>query len=224
MLKKTLTFIPFQETQMELTAKYFNVLMALLAIINPIAVVPFFLVLTHHQTPLQRNKTAKIAALAVGINLIVCFLIGAAILKVFGIQIASFRVAGGVLLLFMGLDSAQGKTKPPAPTHHDDADEISIAVVPLAIPMTTGAGTISAVIVYAAANRAITDFVAMFVIAVLITLIVYLTYRAAPWVARYMGKTGTNIASRISGLILASLGVQFIVVGVADLLQPILRK
>ncbi|MFM7448705.1 MAG: NAAT family transporter [Leptolyngbyaceae cyanobacterium] len=206
---------------MELVTKYFNVLMALLAIINPISVAPFFLVLTHHQPPLQRNKTARIAAIAVGINLIVCFFIGAAILKLFGIQIASFRVAGGLLLLFMGLDSAQGKIKPPTPAPHDDVDETSIAVVPLAIPMTTGAGTISAVIVYAAANRAIIDFVAMFVMAVLIAAIVYLTYRASPWLARHMGKTGMNIASRLSGLILASLGIQFIVLGVADLLQPI---
>jgi len=213
---------------MELVTKYFNFLLALLAIINPIAVAPFFVALTHHQSPVQRNQTARTAATAVAIILLVCFLVGEAILKLFGIQLSAFRVAGGLLLLLMGLNSAQGKGRPmPPPQEGTDIkpeeEEEDIAVVPLALPLTTGPGTISAVIVYGAANRALSDLLASVVMTVLIALIVYLSYLAAPWLAKRLGRTGMHIAYRISGLILASLGVQFIVLGVAELLQPLLK-
>jgi len=91
-------------------------------------------------------------------------------------------------------------------------------VAPLALPVTTGPGVISAVIVYAGANNAIPDIISSLVIIWIAAAVVYATFRYAPAIAARMGKDGMSIATRISGLILAAIGVQFIAMGLAALL------
>ena len=138
-------------------AHYLNLLVGLLAMINPIAVAPIFLALTQHQTREARYRTALKGALASGVILTVSFLFGNMLLKLFGIGIPAFQVAGGLLVLSFGLAMAQGKNVKPQPAEPEGDD--SIAVVPLALPVTTGPGVISAVIVYASANNGIPDII-----------------------------------------------------------------
>jgi len=195
---------------------YLNLLVSLLAMINPIAVAPIFLALTQHQTRKERYRTALQGALASGVILTVSFLLGNFLLKLFGIGIPAFQVAGGLLVLSLGLAMAQGKDTKPQPAEREEGD--SIAVVPLALPVTTGPGVISAVIVYASANNAIPDIVSALVIIWIAAAVVYVTFRYAPAIAARLGADGMSIATRISGLILAAIGVQFIALGLSALL------
>ena len=190
---------------------YFNLLVGLLAMINPIAVAPIFLALTQHQSRKERLHTAWQGALASGVILTVSFLLGNLLLKLFGIGIPSFQVAGGLLVLSFGLAMAQGKNVKPQPGEREEDD--SIAVVPLALPVTTGPGVISAVIVYASTNNALSDIASGLIIIWIAAAVVYATFRYAPAIAERLGKDGMSIATRISGLILAAIGVQFIALG-----------
>ena len=195
---------------------YFNLLVGLLAMINPIAVAPIFLALTQHQSRKERLHTAWQGALASGVILTVSFLLGNLLLKLFGIGIPSFQVAGGLLVLSFGLAMAQGKNVKPQPGEREEDD--SIAVVPLALPVTTGPGVISAVIVYASTNNALSDIASGLIIIWIAAAVVYATFRYAPTIAERLGKDGMSIATRISGLILAAIGVQFIALGLSSLL------
>ena len=195
---------------------YFNLLIGLLAMINPIAVAPIFLALTQHQTRQERYKTALQGALASGVILTVSLLLGNLLLKLFGIGIPAFQVAGGLLVLSFGLAMAQGKDTKHQPAEREEGD--SIAVVPLALPVTTGPGVISAVIVYASANNAMEDIVSSLIIIWVAAAVIYATFRYAPTIAARIGPDGMSIATRISGLILAAIGVQFIAMGLSDLL------
>jgi len=197
-------------------AHYLNLLVGLLAMINPIAVAPIFLALTQHQTCEARYRTALKGALASGVILTVSFLFGNMLLKLFGIGIPAFQVAGGLLVLSFGLAMAQGKNVKPQPAEREEDD--SIAVVPLALPVTTGPGVISAVIVYASANNGIFDIISSLIIIWIAAAVIYATFRYAPAIAARMGKDGMSIATRISGLILAAIGVQFIAMGLSALL------
>ena len=195
---------------------YLNLLISLLAMINPIAVAPIFLALTQHQTREERLHTAWQGALASGVILTVSFLLGNLLLKLFGIGIPAFQVAGGLLVLSFGLAMAQGKNVKPQPAEPEEDD--SIAVVPLALPVTTGPGVISAVIVYASTNNDLPDILSGLIIIWIATSVVYATFRYAPTIALHLGKNGMSIATRISGLILAAIGVQFIALGLSSLL------
>ena len=184
---------------------YFNLLVSLLAMINPIAVAPIFLALTQHQTRQERYRTALQGALASGMILTVSFLFGNLMLKLFGIGIPAFQVAGGLLVLLFGLAMAQGKDTKHQPAEREEGD--SIAVVPLALPVTTGPGVISAVIVYASANNAVADVISSLIIIWVAATVVYVTFRYAPVIATRLGPDGMSIATRISGLFLVKCNV-----------------
>jgi len=201
---------------------YFNLLVSLLAMINPIAIAPIFLALTQHQTREKRFHTALQGASASGVIMTVSFLLGNLLLKMFGIGIPSFQVAGGLLVLSFGLSMAQGNDTKHQPAERDETGQDSIAVVPLALPVTTGPGVISAIIVYASTNNGPADLAVSLVIIWLAALVVYLTFRYAPAIAAKLGPDGMSIATRISGLILAAIGVQFIALGLAALLPGLM--
>ena len=131
---------------------------ALFVIANPIGVTPLFISLTNRQTEEQRRHTARLTATTVVIVSAAMFL-GEAILHLFGIRMASFRAAGGILILLMAIAMLQAR---PSPTHHtvEESKEAAIrdevAVVPLGIPLVAGPGAISTVIIYA--DQAVTWF------------------------------------------------------------------
>src|SRR5664279_1337958 len=126
-------------------------LITLLAIVNPIGVIPFFIHFTRNFTPVQRKKTVRVAAFTAFVVSAVC---GLQILEFFGISLASFQVGGGLLLL---MSSIQMLNAQPAESRAQDVDEgasradsgASIAVVPLTIPLLTGPASISTVVIYA---------------------------------------------------------------------------
>ena len=200
---------------------------ALLAIVNPLGVVPFFISLTSNYTAEERARTIRTAAFSVAVVIAVCALAGEPVMRFFGISVPALQVGGGIIMLLMAinmLNAQMGGARATAEEAIEAEAKASIAVVPLAIPLLTGPGTISTVIVYAGKARVWSDFAALIGSGVAIGLLVYLLLRLAQPISRLLGRTGINIATRILGLMLAALAVEFMADGLTDLLPGLGRR
>jgi len=194
---------------------------ALIAIVNPIGIVPIFLALTSGDSEKERKHTADMSAFSVGMILLLAAFAGEAILGFFGIGLPSFRVGGGILVLLMATSMLQAKQSRvrQSPSEAEYAEEKeNVAVVPLAIPLMAGPGAISLAIIHGhqAVNLQSKFMLGGSIIAVALVALVSL-HLAKP-IGKALGVTGLNIATRIMGLILASIGVQMIVQGLLVLL------
>ena len=199
-------------------AKFF---IGLLAIVNPIGIVPVFVGLTRNLTDAQRNTIGLRASITVGVVLVVALLMGEAILNFFGISLDSFRVAGGILILLMAISMLHGGMSPAKQTTEEaqDAEEKdNIAVVPLGMPLLAGPGAISTIIIYSHRGHGLTHVALLLSIALMLALLTWLSLRAAPAIADRLGRTGSNIVTRIMGLILAAIGVEIMANGLKQLL------
>ncbi len=197
---------------------------SLLALINPLGAVPFFLSLTAQQTEAERRHTIRIAAVSVFCVIAVTTLLGQQIIDFFGISVGSLEVGGGIIMLLMAismLNAQIGNTR-STPEERDEAEsKNSIAVVPLAIPLLTGPGSISTVIVYAANARHWYDRLGLVAFGAALALICFFAMRLAEPIAHWIGRTGINIVTRLMGLMLSALAVEFIVDGLKALLPAL---
>jgi multiple antibiotic resistance protein len=206
-------------------AEYFKFLTALIALLNPIGAVPIFINLTEQQTDVQRRRTARVAAITVAAVLVVSAFTGNLLLEFFGISIGAFRVAGGLLILLMALAMLQAKPSPVRHTAEELQDSVqreNIAVVPLGIPLLAGPGAISTVILYAGHGRGVLGDVLLAAAILFTAVLVWLCLRLAPYLARFLGRTGINVFTRIMGLIMASIGVEFMATGLMTLFPRLL--
>jgi multiple antibiotic resistance protein len=189
--------------------------------------VPVFITLTANQTPQERAHTIRIAAISVAIVIAASALLGKLVLGFFSISVASLQVGGGLIVLLMALSMLNGQMGAARSTP-EEAQEAevrhSIAVVPLAIPLLTGPGSISTVIVQAERAKHASDLALLVCIGILIGLITWFALRAADPIARVLGRTGINIATRLMGLVLAALAVEFIVEGLTAMLPGLAQK
>ncbi|KVU26346.1 hypothetical protein WK65_12275 [Burkholderia ubonensis] len=198
---------------------------SLLALINPVGAVPFFLSLTAQQTDDERRRTIRIASVSVFCVITVTTLLGQQIIDFFGISVGSLEVGGGIIMLLMAISmliAQAGNTRSTPEERHEAEQKDNIAVVPLAIPLLTGPGSISTVIIYAANSRHWYDRVGLVAIGAVLACLCFFAMRLAEPIANWIGRTGINIATRLMGLMLSALAVEFIVNGLRALL-PALR-
>ena len=199
-------------------------LITLLAIVNPLAIVPFFIHYTQGFSHEQRSRTIAISSFSAFVVIAVSALAGLHILDFFGISLASFQVGGGMLLLTSALNMlnaqpAEAKTN----THEleDGAEKAamgaSIAVVPLTIPLLTGPATMSTVVIYAEKAKTVLQLGTLVGYGVVIALATALCFALAQPIARVLGKTGINVMTRLMGLILAALAVEVMSDGLTKL-------
>lgn len=201
-------------------AEYLKFFIGLLAIVNPLGAIPIFIVLTADYSKEERLHTGRVAAVTVAGILLASLLVGEALLQFFGISIPSFQVAGGLLILLMAISMMQGGLSRVKHTEEEarDAEEMdSVAVMPLGIPLLAGPGAISTIILIAHRSRSPIHFFILTVEILLVSLTVWLCFRSAPLIARFLGRTGINIVTRIMGLIIAAIGVEFIANGLKHL-------
>ncbi|MEY2892559.1 MAG: hypothetical protein RJA98_2467, partial [Pseudomonadota bacterium] len=185
-------------------------LVALLAIVNPIGVIPFFIHFTEGFSAAQRKRTIQVSAFSAFVVIGVSALAGLKIIEFFGISLASFQVGGGTLLLISALQMLNAQ---PAETRPDDLSDgdhkltagDSIAVVPLTIPLLTGPATISTMVIYADKTRHWWEQAVLVGYGVVIGLAVWVAFSLSGRIARVLGKTGINVMTRLMGLILAAL-------------------
>ncbi|MGE5240150.1 MAG: YchE family NAAT transporter [Bacteroidota bacterium] len=199
---------------------YIHIITALFVITNPIGAIPLFISFTRDQSPPARQRTVRIAATAVAVVLVLSVFLGEPLLRFFGIGVPSFRVGGGILILLMAIAMLQGQ---PGETRHsreesaDPEDRESIAVVPLAVPILAGPGAISTTIVYAHHARTIWDFAFLVFAALLVAAGVWVALSLAEPIANRLGRYGINVTTRVMGLILAAVAVEFIAGGLVQL-------
>lgn len=189
-------------------------------LVDPFAALPTFLAVTSGQEPAKRVRTARKACLTALVILSSFAAAGQIIFRIFGITLPAFEIAGGIILLLIGLDMLEAKRSPTqessgeteAATQKDDA-----GIVPMGIPMLAGPGAITSVMVLVGQAQDLRQRLAIYS-AILITCAVsFLVLGSAVRVARAMGETGIRILVRIMGLLLVALAVQDFVNGLVDL-------
>jgi multiple antibiotic resistance protein len=192
-------------------------------VVDPVGVVPLFLAMTAGDSAQKIASMARRACLVGAGVLIVFALFGGFIFQVLGLSLGAFRVAGGLLLLMTGLDMVRAKVSPTR-TSPEEAQEGAtkedVAIVPLAIPLLAGPGSIATVMVLMS-KRPGKDATLAVLLSIALTFVAsYLILRAAPLVQRVLKQTGVAILHRVMGLILVAIAVQFIADGGRDLLGP----
>ena len=197
-------------------------LVALLAIVNPIGVVPFFIHFTQTFSRQQRRRTIRISAFSAFLVIAVSALAGLRVIEFFGISLASFQVGGGCLLLISSLAMLNAQPAESKPTDMAEGEEkidagASIAVVPLTIPLLTGPATISTVVIYAEKTRHVWELGLLVGYAAVIALVTYVAFSASGRIAGVLGRTGINVMTRLMGLILAAMAVELLADGLQKL-------
>jgi multiple antibiotic resistance protein len=198
--------------------EYTKIFISLFAIIDPFGIIPIIIAFTAGMTAQRRERVGRMASLSVLGILLAALLLGEAILEFFGISIHSFRTAGGILLLLMSINMLIGDKPTMSPNESVDGDSTaSVAIVPLSTPLLAGPGAISTVILDAHKGSNAGHYGAMALVLVLLSLIVWITFLVAPWISQRLGKIGSTIFTRLMGLLLAAIAVEFIAGGVRGL-------
>ncbi len=193
---------------------------AIFAIVNPLGATTFFVALTKGYTKKLRRRVVDKAVLSATLTLVVFAIFGTYIFAFFGTSIPAFRIAGGILLFSVAFSMIQGERPKSQLTAQDQKDALekeAVGIVPLGIPMLAGPGAITTVMVLMAGASSPVDplKVAIIIVSILVTMAItfgMLTY--ADRIFKRVGRMGASAFSRIMGLILAAIAVQFVILGI----------
>jgi multiple antibiotic resistance protein len=191
---------------------------SILFLVDPIAVIPAYLAFTRTDSASHRRRTASVACAVAGIALLIFAAGGDLILRAFGITLPAFRIAGGLILWLVAMDMlrAERTTQEGQPELAEGERKEDVALTPLAVPMLAGPGAMSTVMVLAAQARTPTHSVIVYASIALTMVISWLTLRAADRLFTRIGQTGIRVTTRLMGLLLAAIAVQFVLTGVRD--------
>jgi multiple antibiotic resistance protein len=196
---------------------FIKLFISLVSIINPFGAIPIYLNITSDKTANQRIVVCRIVFFSITTILLVSGFMGSELLSFFGISLHSFRIAGGIVVFSIGYMMLMAQTSRMKNTREEEdeaAEKDSIAVVPLSMPLLVGPGTISAVILFSESMETPVDYLLLCLVVIGTAGAVWTILRLAPKIARYMGQIGINVTTRIMGLILTALAVEFIVQGI----------
>jgi multiple antibiotic resistance protein len=194
---------------------------ALFVVANPVAAIPIFITLTAGNTAEERKHFASVTALTVATVLVSSIFLGQPLLRLFGISIASFRVGGGILILLMAismLNARVSRTHSTPEEVQEGTEKENPAVVPLAIPLLAGPGAISTIVIYAHQAKDAYDIIFLILAGLFVAFTVLIALRLADPLRELLGRTGINIISRLLGLILTAVAIEFIAGGLIQLL------
>ncbi len=200
--------------------QYVEIFTAIIVIVDPLGLVPIFISITADETERERAHTARVAVLFAAVVMIIGALAGGPLLKFFGISIASFRVAGGLLLLILAFAMLNARISPSrqAPEEAREAvEKQNVAVVPLAVPLLAGPAALSTIIIYAHSNPGWSIKLYLILCIMVVAIITWIMLRLSIVISRKLGKTGLNNVTRLMGLILAAIAVEFVTGGLVQL-------
>lgn len=191
---------------------------SLFVIIDAPGLTPLFIALTQGMTKAHRLRVGLRACITAGVLMLVFLVLGERVLTFIGITMPAFRIAGGILLFLTALDMLferrrtrrESNAEEGAAEHRDDP-----SVSPLAIPLIVGPGTITTIILLASQTTGIGDYIAIAIILALNLFIVFAFFLAAPAIERMLGRVGINVVTRVLGMLLAALAIQFILDGLS---------
>jgi multiple antibiotic resistance protein len=194
------------------------VFVTLFAIVDPLGTLPFFVALTEGFGPPDRAIILRRAVLVLGTVLAVFALFGQVIFVAFGFTLAAFEIAGGILLFMVAYDMLRGEIARARLSPQDHTDGMSrrdeLSVVPLGIPLLAGPGAISTVMIYVGGGGGPVPLVLVLVAIAIVTVSTFFIFRYGERIFRVFGRVGLMAVTRVLGLILAAVGVQFVITGV----------
>ncbi|MGR9087157.1 MAG: MarC family protein [Gammaproteobacteria bacterium] len=199
---------------------YIKIFVALLAVVDPLGVIPVIASLTSRYDDAELKGVAMTVAATVTTILLLALFMGDRLLLFFGISIHSFMVSGGILLMLMAISMLQARIAEESPDRvGDDGGKPgqSIAIVPLSVPLLAGPGAISAVILYAQNGTGHMHYLFMGLDIIVVAAILWGVISCLPWLTRHLSPNGINMFTRLMGLILSALAVEFIAAGTKGL-------
>ena len=210
-----------------------NFFIAILAIINPVGNIPVFVDQVRNDSKIVQKDIAMLLSLIIFVIMLIFFLTGESLLKIFGITIPAFRIAGGILILLIGLRTINGRknfdtsdfvAEPEEKSTFKQAKKrVASLVVPLAIPIFVGPGVATTVILYSQQISGITNTIAAVIAMFLVSSIVASFLLISNWFSRIFGKNFMDIISRTMGLILCAIAIQFMIEGINQLLPGVIN-
>lgn len=207
---------------------YIKFFISLFALVNPIGMIPVFTSMTSHQSINERNKTNFTTNCTVFIILSTALFLGGKILDVFGISINAFRISGGILIVNIAMSMINGDLikkmkKDRKESKNSNVSSENIGVIPLAMPLIAGPGAISSTIMWSSQYSSILNLIISSLIIAFFSFFCWLLFKTAPFVVEILGKTGINVVTRIMGLLLMALGIDFITAGIKSVFPGLVQ-
>ena len=196
--------------------EYTKLLMGLLAVANPLYLIPIFLDLTSNRTTADRKRIALVAVAVFVVVLLIFTFLGKLLLTFLGISIDAFQISGGILLLIMGLGMMGALSGGSILTENGSSKGVSIGVVPLGIPLLAGPGAMSIILVYSNQHDSLAHSILVSAVIFSVALIVFVSLFLSATYTPKLSKTTIDVVNRIMGLIIAAIGIEFIIDGLAN--------
>ena len=193
---------------------------SLFVIVDPFATVPAFIAMTPRDTPEQRIRTARLASIVMAAVLLIFAVAGKMIFKLLGITMPAFQIAASIVLLIVALDMLRAQRSRVVETREETsagAEKSDIAITPLAVPMLAGPGAISTVILLQSRAVDVAQHVSLYVCVAAVSFASYLIFRVSARGAQWFSPIAMKVTTRIMGLLLAAVAVQFMINGMKAL-------
>lgn len=197
--------------------EYAKIFLGIFALVSPPLIVPIFLALLADRTTEEKKKVARVAAITFLVTMLIFTFTGEHLLAFFGITVPGFRVAGGFLLMLVAIDLIRADTADEEKLKKAEGSLMAIAIVPMTIPVLAGPGALSAVVVFATqydadpfGHKLVVSLVLM-----ILALIIFLSCRFATVLDRFFTPQVSLVISKIMGLIIAAIAIEFMIYGVA---------
>ena len=203
---------------MDALATFLQQSITFFAILDPIGISAIALsILSPNITKTQINKVAYKATITIIIAFFVVLISGEMLLKLFGIDENSLKVMGGIVLILMAISMVNGTTKPKDDNTLDEKNNEELSVIPLGIPIAFGTGLFTTIIIFKHQAQTALDLFSISMAFCLNALVFYLILKNSIYIKKYLGLTGQNIITKLMGLIVGAIAVQFIVGGIVSL-------
>ncbi|MDY6837886.1 MAG: MarC family protein [Thermodesulfobacteriota bacterium] len=193
-----------------------SIFITLVIIMDPLGNLPFFLLFTEENTPQERKKVAALACLTACVILVLFGITGDAVLRFFGIGLPAFQLAGGFILFLYALHLLHmipGGLKTTSEEEKEGISKEHVALVPLATPLLAGPGAITAVLMWQETPESSLSTALLLSAIIIACALVYLVFYFGRWINRVLGVSGIRMVTRLMGLLLAVIAVQFMVSG-----------
>ena len=202
-------------TDLNITDELLRAIVGIFVIVDPIGSVGIFLSVTNGFTQTKKEKAARFAGITVAAVLVIAALMGQAILDLFGIRLAAFSVAGGILFLILAVEMIRGEGASQFHKLSKRSEQLpAAAIVPLGVPLMAGPGAISTVILASPGSANWFETTILISSIAVLGMVTWLCFSYAQYIGKLIGDIGIQLISRIMGLILAALAVEYMVKGI----------